>query len=61
MSELTDELVAKNGEELVQKLIIFGAAIVEIKYKKRMKDYEAYDIMHNSDGIVGESTNPSKL
>jgi hypothetical protein len=26
-----------------------------------MKDYEAYDIMHNSDGIVGESTNPSKL
>jgi hypothetical protein len=28
----------------------------EIKY-----DYEAYDTMHNVDGIVGKSLSPSKL
>lgn len=31
------------------------------EYRKRIKDYEAYDIMHSVDGIVGKSTVPSKL
>lgn len=31
------------------------------KKVKRMKDYEAYDTMHNVDGVVGESLSPSKL
>lgn len=31
------------------------------KEVKRIKDYEAYNDMHNSDGIIGQSTVPSKL
>lgn len=29
--------------------------------KKRIKDYEVYDIMHNADGITGKSNSSSKL
>ena len=31
------------------------------KEAKRMEDYEAYDAMHNADGIVGKPLSPSKL
>ena len=29
--------------------------------KEKVKDYEAYDKMHITDGIVGKSNSPSKL
>lgn len=31
------------------------------KNKEEVKDYEAYDAMHNADGIVDKSLSPSKL
>jgi hypothetical protein len=52
-------MICKNDMELLENLIIFGAAIIETK--KKVTDYEAYDAMHNADGIVGKSLSPSKL
>lgn len=50
--------ISKTTEEFNHNLTIFGRAIIE---KKGITDYEAYDTMHNVDGIVGESLSPSKL
>lgn len=52
-------MICKNDMELLENLIIFGAAIIETK--KKVTDYEAYDAMHDADGIVGKSLSPSKL
>lgn len=31
------------------------------EYRKEITDYEAFDAMHNADGIVDKSTSPSRL
>jgi len=53
--------ISKTPEEAAMDAIIFGQSVLEIKYKKRIKDYEAYDTMHDNDGIVGKSNSTRKL
>ena len=67
---MKDKKEVKKEYKLIKGLGYFECPVIGIynirkamsDRQKAMKDeYEAFDCMHNADGIVGESLSPSKL